>query len=43
MRDTAQVVDGHVRQAAVVAVDAAHDLVHHAAQLLRSSGMISVW
>ena len=31
-----QVVDGHMRQRAVVAVDAAHDLVHHAAQPLRA-------
>ena len=31
-----QVVDGHMRQRAIVPVDAAHNLVHHAAQPLRA-------
>ena len=31
-----QVVDGHMRQRAIVPIDAAHNLVHHAAQPLRA-------
>lgn len=27
-------VDGHMRERAIVAIDAAHNLVHHGAQLL---------
>ena len=31
-----EMVDGHMRERAVVTVDAAHNLMHHAAQPLRN-------